>query len=225
MCGWASAPGYGNNWDQRLDLPPITWTGLSGVVIQFRYRCDSEPSYDYTYVEALNAAGTDYVFLASYDADSDGWQDSGPILIAGPPGTVYKNPLQIRFRFDSDGAWSDQDCLWPTDGGGFMCDNITVSNAASPYNVLFFDDCEPGGDVCTPSVPPGVGDLWHLITRKCPDESWPHSWWCGEDADTTWIPPNVRNSLFSPPIDISALALERFRTGNTILEPMTMHQA
>ena len=49
-----------------------------------------------------------------------------------------------------------------------------------------------------PSVPGAAGDFWHIIDRACPAFSDPHSWWCGDDADTSFVPPNLANGLYSP---------------------------
>jgi hypothetical protein len=43
-----------------------------------------------------------------------------------------------------------------------------------------------------------VGDLWHIVERSCPAFSDPHCWWCGDDSDTTFIPPGVDNWLMTP---------------------------
>ncbi|MCK4680806.1 hypothetical protein KAT82_06745, partial [bacterium] len=47
------------------------------------------------------------------------------------------------------------------------------------------------------------GDWWHIIDRCCPAYSDPHSWWCGDDSDTSLIPPNLNNSLISPAVNIA----------------------
>jgi hypothetical protein len=71
-------------------------------------------------------------------------------------------------------------------------------------DVLFFDS-EPGAreDECIPSAAAAAGDYWHVIDRPCPAYSDPHCWWCGDDADTNLIPPNLQNGLWSPLVDLS----------------------
>jgi hypothetical protein len=75
-CGTAELTGYGNNWDDRLDVPPITTTAERASwgtikeryrdepaprdggplrdpphpLFSFAYRNDTEPGYDFTYV-------------------------------------------------------------------------------------------------------------------------------------------------------------------------------
>jgi len=38
-------------------------------------------------------------------------------------------PIKIKFCFDSDGAWSDQDGLNPTDCGAFALDDVSIQGA------------------------------------------------------------------------------------------------
>ena len=45
------------------------------------------------------------------------------------------------------------------------------------------------------------GDLEHGPGQ--PALSDPHSWWCGDPSDTSFVPPNLQNALFSPLVDIS----------------------
>ena len=205
--------GYGNHWDQRLELPPISpfiFLSLTAV-IQFQYRCDSEGGYDIAYVEAMRQNGT-YEILASYTGNSSGWQDSGPIALLQPLIVYYSDPLMIRFRFVSDNSYSDQDYdFWyayngtgfQSVGGGFMCDNIRLYDPAQPEPPIFYEDCEAGSQ-CVASVPPQTGQqYWHVMDRKCWSRSRPHSWWCGDDADTAHIPANIHNTLISPIMDIN----------------------
>ncbi len=196
--------GYGNSWDQRLDLPTLDLTGMTTPVLTFVYRYDSEPGYDYTYVQA-NQGGT-WVTLngplgwCGKSGGDGSWQDIGAY---GFPIASYGPSCDLRFRFISDGGWSDEDGIYVTDGGAFMVDNIRVYDYPSGATI-FFDDVESGG-ACTPSGPPPSGDYWHIIDRACPASSGTHSWWCGDDADTNLVPANLYNSLTSPPVDISGL--------------------
>jgi hypothetical protein len=194
--GFAGGDGYANGWDQRLDLPATDISGASYPILTFAYRFDSEPAYDFTYVQAESSGA--YVNLNNgYDGSSAGWQDIGTY---GFVLSTYDNPVRVRFRFISDGAWSDADGLYDSDGGAFHCDNIRIFDYFGGYE-YFYDDGESGG-LCVPSVPASSGDWWHLIDRACPAYSDPHSWWCGDDADTTVTPPNLDNSLISPAVNI-----------------------
>lgn len=204
--GFAGGDGYANGWDQRLDIPSTDVTGSTYPILTYAYRHDSEPAYDFTYVQA-ESNGVYVDLNRGYDGSSGGWQDIG---VYGFVMLNYDNPLRIRFRFVSDGAWSDADGLYDSDGGAFHCDNVKIFDYFSGY-VYFYDDGESGG-LCSPSVPASSGDWWHLIDRACAAYSDPHSWWCGDDADTSLIPPNLNNSLISPAVNIvgSATCTLRF---------------
>ncbi|HYW68624.1 MAG TPA: hypothetical protein VE960_03395 [bacterium] len=216
--------GYGNSWDDRLELPTIylepvpvermSWGAVKAKyrdsespevpvrtksrgqypVLTYAYRCFSEPEYDYTYVQI--ESGGEYVTLAAYDGIVS-WTDIGA---NGFDLSSYGDALNIRFRFVSDGAYSDEDGLFISGGGAFHVDNIKVYDYLTG-EVLFFDDVESGG-LCTPSVPAAAGDYWHIIDRACPAFSDPHSWWCGDDADTSLVPPNLNNGLYTPLIEV-----------------------
>ncbi|MCK4511541.1 hypothetical protein KAW64_07375 [bacterium] len=220
--------GYGNGWDDRLELPPIyvnpvavenvSWGVLKALyrdepsgdlrgrardpvmpVLTFAYRHDSEIGYDYTYVQA-ESMGVYVNLNRGYDGVQP-WIDIGPY---GFELSGYDDPLQVRFRFVSDGAWSDEDGLYLSVAGGFAVDNIKVYDF-STGEVLFYDTTESDSpDFSMPAVPGAAGDFWHLIDRACPAYSDPHSWWCGDDADTSLVPPNLSNGLFSPIINTAA---------------------
>ena len=129
-CGYAWLPGYGNGWDQILES---ALTAGDSIRLQYNVFFDSEPGYDGTVVEYTFDGGStwysfpitdtlsarallyDNISLTPYITETVTNQ------IAGSPGGNVK----ARFRFNSDGAWSDEDGLWPTDGA-IMVDNITL---------------------------------------------------------------------------------------------------
>jgi hypothetical protein len=197
--------GYGNSWDDRLTIPTLDLSGATYPILTYAFRHDSETGYDYTYVQA-ESLGVYVDLNRGYDGTQP-WTDIG---LYGFILQTYDNPLNARFRFLSDGAWSDEDGLYASVGGGFACDMVKVFDYYGGY-VYFYDDGESGG-LCVPGIPATSGDFWHIIDRCCPAYSDPHSWWCGDDADTTLIPANLNNSLISPAISIvgSATCTLRF---------------
>ncbi len=187
--------GYGNSWDDCLILPPLDLTGATYPILTYAFRHDSETDHDYTYVQAeLHGA---YVNLYPGYHGKQPWTDIG---LYGFDLAPYDNPLEARFRFVSDAAGSDEDGDYLSVGGGFMCDNVKVFDYFRGH-VYFYDDGESGG-LCVPGIPGSAGDWWHIIDRACPAYSDPHSWWCGGDADTSLIPPNLNNSLISPAVSV-----------------------
>jgi len=188
--------GYGNSWDDRLVIPTLDLSGATYPILTYAFRHDSEMGYDFTYVQA-ESAGVFVNLNRGYDGKAP-WTDIG---IYGFVLATYDNPLNARFRFLSDGAWSDEDGLYLSTGGGFMCDIVKVFDYFGGY-VYFYDDADANVNL-VPDVPGAAGDFWTLIDRACPALSDPHSWWCGDPADTSFVPPNLQDGLFSPLVDIS----------------------
>ncbi len=194
--GYSSGDGYDNGWDQRLLIPETDLTGATYPVLTFAYRYDSEPTYDFTYVQA-ESLGVYLDLGPGYTGSSGGWQDLGEYgYLVG----TYDNPLNVRFRFVSDGFYSDADGLYDSDGGGIMLDNIKIFDFYRS-TVYFFDDGETGG-LCIPEIPGAAGDYWHIADRACAAYSDPHVWWCGDDSDTSLVPPNLNNALISPAVSL-----------------------
>ena len=197
-CGnfdYDSDGGYGNSWDDRLVIPTTSLAAATYPILTYAFRHDSEAGYDYTYVQA--ESGGVYVNLnRGYDGAAP-WTDIG---LYGFVLTAYDDPLNARFRFLSDGAWSDEDGLYLSNGGGFMCDIVKVFDYYGGY-VYFFDNADDEVNL-VPGVPDAAGDFWHVIDRMCPAHSDSHSWWCGDDADTSLVPPNLQNGLYSPLVDL-----------------------
>jgi len=188
--------GYGNSWDDKLIIPDVDWTGYTYPILTYAFRHDSETAYDFTYIQA-ESLGAFVNLNRGYDGTQP-WTDIG---IYGFILATYDNPFVGRYRFISDGAWSDEDGLYLSVGGAFACDNVQVFDYYTGY-VLFYDD-EPGGDdECIPAGPVVGGDWWNILDRACPAFSRPHSWWCGDVADSNLIPPGLQNSLHTPIISI-----------------------
>jgi hypothetical protein len=215
--------GYGNGWDDRLDVPPIepgtavremTWGAIKAAfrdaptgrprrdrppiypVLTFAYRNDTEPGYDYTYVQA-ESLGQMTNLNRGYDGVHP-WGEAGFYL-----GNMDL-PYLIRFRFVSDGAWSDEDGLYLSVGGAFMCDNVQVWDY-STGEVWFLDDVESGG-LCFPNPPAAAGDYWHVIENDCKAWSDPHVW-VNTITDTPgFVPPGVQNWLRTPTVNLSGAA-------------------
>lgn len=187
--------GYGNNWDDRLDCPATDWTGYLYPIVTFAYRNDSEPGYDYSYVDA-SSSGVWVHLNRGFDGVHP-WGTTGYYL------GNKANPVEVRFRFVSDGAWSDQDGDYQSYGGAFACDEIMISDYYTG-TVLFYDGVESGG-ICIPSGPPAAGDYWHIIENGCKSWSPPHVWVNTQpDTNDAFVPPGVQNWLRTPYVDISS---------------------
>ncbi|MGD1048675.1 MAG: hypothetical protein ABR899_08005, partial [Candidatus Krumholzibacteriaceae bacterium] len=132
LCSWLRAPGYGNSWSQNLGTDPFSFVGT--IRLKFHCKYDSEPDYDFTHVQ--------------YDAGSNNWQAIADYTAHGDTvGDYVLNLTQartkIRFHFTSDGAWSDQDGLWNTDGGSIV-DSISLRDNGALNNLETFEGATVG---------------------------------------------------------------------------------
>jgi hypothetical protein len=197
---YAGGDGYGDRWDERLNLPPVHWDGAIYPVFTFKYRHDSEPAHDFTYVEAESLEVFERM-NRGYDGSSGGWQDIGTY---GYLILHYDEPFICRFRFVSDLTYSDADGDYDSDAGAFHCDDLEVFDFFRGTTYFFDDAGTTTGPFCVPSGPEPAGDYWHIVYDDCSSFSQHRAWWCGDDGDTTWIPAGLFNALYSPPIDISS---------------------
>ena len=129
-CYYACLPGYGNSWDQRFES--VNFPILGDVEITFYVRWDSEPSYDYSYIEYMDSACC-WQELAVLDGIGE------TTFNAIIPFEELNDSLKFRFRFSSDGAWSDEDCLWNTDGA-LIIDSLVIVDATGIVDFQDFED-------------------------------------------------------------------------------------
>jgi hypothetical protein len=200
-CGtfeYDSDGGYGNGWTEYLNVPATVVSGYP--ILDYAYRVDSETDYDYTWVEAESLGA--YVNLNKGYCNVLGNPIPWTVATGWYVGTM-DNPVKARFKFVSDPAWSDQ-AGNNTVGGAFACDNVRLYDY-STGTVFFYDDVESGG-LCIPWKP-GVpaGDYWH-IQQSCKSAGTyiPQHVWSPSYPDTSYVPPNVKNWLMAPMVDISA---------------------
>jgi hypothetical protein len=127
-CSWIAAPGYGNGWNQILTTDAIPFRGL----LEFSYHgvFDSEPDFDFTTVE-YDAGDDNWVEIAEYDGTVD--TVATHVLLLSQVATKF------RFHFTADGAWSDQDGLWDTDGGCIV-DSLLVAHTTGVINYENWED-------------------------------------------------------------------------------------
>jgi hypothetical protein len=179
-CSESDAPeGYGHSykeyidwWGTVTDAGAATTVTVSGIL-----NYDNEPGYDYLYLR---------------NEDSNGWNDvtfwngtnyNTTTLVFEPVSFTFPipyaantyvgvgfNEVHLRFAGESDGAWDDADCLWPTSGLAQL-DNVAVSgdNGLTPTT----DDFESGmaGSNWEVAFPQGVGDfakVWSVLQSLDP---------------------------------------------------------
>jgi hypothetical protein len=143
LCNYGCLPGYGNGWIQLFESK--TFPVLGDASIRYKVRWDSEPGYDYTYAEYLDTLG-DWQELPVNGVgyyDGIGEKTESFVVSAAEIG----DSLTLRFRFESDGYWSDEDCLWETDGASII-DSIVILDATGTIDFQNFES-EAVGDLAT----------------------------------------------------------------------------
>ncbi|MBN2170342.1 MAG: T9SS type A sorting domain-containing protein [Candidatus Krumholzibacteriota bacterium] len=147
-CGWVHVPGYGNEWDQSavVDLggmvPPDT------LRVEFHLGADVEGDpFDTFHVLLGYESGGDVEEATLFVHDAEGPHAAFPVALdvlgADYTDAVYHT---LRFRFASDGAWSDEDGLYLSDVGAVWLDNLRVTADATVILEADFEDgLEPAG--------------------------------------------------------------------------------
>jgi len=157
LCGYSRLPGYGNGWAQALCTAGCLAVSDS-VAINFAIRWDSEPDYDATWlqVDECDDQWSDiYGGIGTWDGNGS---DTLSVAVAD---TVHSGTLRFRFYFESDGAWSDQDGLWNSDGA-YILDQLSVTDRNGV--VVAYEDFEDesvgdtDADDWVGCNPPGYGD-------------------------------------------------------------------
>jgi YVTN family beta-propeller protein len=153
--GWT---GYGNNWIQYLTKSFSLPAG--SVSISYRLQYDTELDFDFLYLDVSTNGGQNYTVLRTWTGLSAGLVTGSTSLNA-----YAGNPVVIRFRFTSDGGWSDEDGQYNTDGAarldyvqvtGFptddfeSSDNDWIASGPAPGPAAFRLEEIPG---CTSSLP------------------------------------------------------------------------
>ena len=145
-CGQADYPntcgsGYGNSWREDLVFThAVTDPDVPTVVrLQCVFSSDSEPGFDYFRIQCLR--GTTWQdIVPQYDAVHTGVViDESVTFQPGDYGGSGGDELQLRFQGFSDGAWSDEDCLYDSNGLA-QVDDIQVTIGGQ----TFADDFDDG---------------------------------------------------------------------------------
>ena len=233
---WRQPRGYGNDWYQILERHfDETLSATTSVILEFDQRYAMEADYDYGYVDVRSSATADTWFTVEV---MNNWG------FTGTPGrpvdwdTTFPDPgypgghvtlditsealgveFDLRFRFESDGAYSSQD-QWDNSAhsvldGAWQLDNITIIADGSP---VFVDDAESGDpwsheDVIV-SGQTGV-TFWRgqfgidFITGRgftCDDRPVGSWMYAAVDPFTSKMVDGEYSWLISPPIDVSGAA-------------------
>jgi hypothetical protein len=167
--------GYGNYWDDTLEFSrPVANTGLAtDVRVQAVLRYDTEAGYDYLYLLRRTAAAPDFE-PAPPAGQGLAWTGTGTATVDYifhfAPGEYLDGRIRLAFRFQSDGAYSDGDCLFTGDGAA-MVDDLVVTCSGGVAGT-FSEDFEDGviGPDWGLTMLPGVGDYTHVWRELCVDD-------------------------------------------------------
>ena len=143
LCNYATLPGYGNSWDDRLVSTEFATTG--DVTVSFLIKYDTEPGYDYWHLDYVRSENGYWEELFRLDGQAD------TFLTVTVPEASLNGSAQFRFRFTSDGAWSDEDGIWNTNGA-IIVDSLIVSDDMGVVDYQNFE----GDSVGAPAT--GDGD-------------------------------------------------------------------
>ena len=153
--------GYADDWSEIL-----FWTGAvadPGQAVTVRVRAvmnhDVEPPEDFLFLEHR---GESYWFNdIMWTGEQLGRRFDETLVIPVEDFQGHDHDqVHLRWRFSSDGAWDDSDCLWPTRGAA-QIDSIVVTfdQGAGEQIVGWVETCEPGVPTQWQPIPEqGVGD-------------------------------------------------------------------
>jgi hypothetical protein len=165
VCSYLGLPGYGSAWNQRF--ASISFPRTGDVVISYKIQWDSEPGYDETHVQYWdhNNRWVSILIQPPWWDFYDGQGVATEEFVI--PGDSLADSLRVRFRFTSDGAWDDQDNLWPTDGASVI-DSVRLADETGELDFQNFEEEEPGSHRTADghwqaSVPPAYGDFSGLF--------------------------------------------------------------
>ena len=170
--GTDPAGGYGNSFYDVLEFRKAV-AGAATVRVRAKLRYDSEPGYDFMMLQRRTAAAPEFEPVSggqglTWDGQGNATVDYTFSYAAAE--RLGGTDIAIAFVFDSDGGWSDSDCLWPTAGAGTVDDLIvTVTAGTVTTYTEDFEDGVIGPDWSkTPGV--GVGDFARVWTGLCEDD-------------------------------------------------------
>ena len=143
ICSWETAPGYGDNWNQEMMGLVFLRTGKFSI--SFSLVNDTEPDYDNLYLEYIPFDG--------------GWESLD--RFTGVVDTLYEKTVytalaatKIRFKFVSDGLYSDHDGVYDSDGACIL-DNITITDELGVWHSEDFESYDVGETYTT---------VWHAYS-------------------------------------------------------------
>nr|MEE4267990.1 T9SS type A sorting domain-containing protein [Candidatus Krumholzibacteria bacterium] len=155
--------GYGNSWNDIIEWtatvnPALSATVNIGAIANF----DSEPGYDGTSIYYYDALGRQLLYYRDGLTETPVTINENFTLQPEDYQGANGDQIKIQIAFQADGAWSDDDCLYPTQGA-VQIDNVVVTYNQGGSDIVDTTDFEDDtlGNWYT-VFPSGVGDFAQL---------------------------------------------------------------
>ena len=131
---WAGGWGYGNLWNQWVETPELSLhASFRAINLDFMQRYDVETDYDFCFVEITTDNWATQTTLATYNGTQNTW------IAANIDLSAYAGEnVKIRFRFNSDSGWSNED--GDLTYGAWFLDNVVVSDGSKA--IIFQDNAD-----------------------------------------------------------------------------------
>ncbi len=142
--GWVTEPGYGNGWKDYLQHSFDLTNAVGSITLSYQYRHDLEVTkgiaYDKAFTEVSTDGGESWAILKTYigfsrSNQTNHWKEE----IIDFSSYVGENIL-LRFRFNSDEIYSDEDGYFNSDGAIYI-DEIKLEDDTG---TLFYDNVGSG---------------------------------------------------------------------------------
>ena len=140
--GGSTPPGYGNGWKQYLQHSFDLTSATETVTFSYQYKFDIERNFDFFYVEVSDNNGQSWTILNTYTnrRGPPGGNDVDWTFDSVDLTSYIGDNILMRFRFNSDDSFSDEDGLFNSDGAVYI-DEIRLEDGSG---TLFFDNVEGG---------------------------------------------------------------------------------
>ena len=189
---YSKPPGYGNLWSEGIQKT-FTISSQSLLTITYMIQHDTEPGYDYVYLQ-ISADGVNFTTVQALTGASSGFeQHEYTTMLGGPTQNVI-----IRFMVVSDESYSDEDGLYDSDGA---CRLDWVEVTGHPR-----DNFDTDSDGWSSGTAPGVGGAFRLVYNPICDPAVPcENMSTGKPmvACNSWVAydPGVEQFPFASPAD------------------------
>jgi hypothetical protein len=156
---YAGGAGYGSSWFVCIGRT-FTYSGSGTVTLAYDYANDTESGWDYSFVYVdTTTNGTDVEVAVRTGAVS---ARATHVLAPGSTMRSDAGEYMVKFCVSSDGAYSDEDGLYPTTCGALAVDDIAVTGGGVSYSTDF--ETDNGGWTLLPAAAGRGGDWSNIVS-------------------------------------------------------------